>query len=134
MNIFDSMRRVINFWVLSILLSGATGYPASAQSGIDSLSKSNETAKAPSVLNGKLHPDARISKVLPHFLDRDGKHTLWPSLYERDAYQAHLRKTPEERSGLRLDILWKAKKVSSAKLVLRAELRGLKGKEMQTLI
>ena len=38
---------------------------------------------------------ARITKVLPHLLDDKGRHTLSPSLYERDAYQAELRKNPD---------------------------------------
>jgi hypothetical protein len=65
---------------------------------------------------------ARIIKVLPHYLDRDGRHTRSPSLYERDAYQAHLRRHPELRSGLRFDIEWRA---ASARppLKLRMELR-----------
>ena len=33
----------------------------------------------------------KISKVLPHWLDLQGRHTLSPSLLERDAYQAKLR-------------------------------------------
>lgn len=65
----------------------------------------------------------KVLKVLPHFLDRDGKHALSPSLYERDAYQAHLRKHPEEISALRFDVNWSAggKPVS---LRLRVEARG----------
>lgn len=64
----------------------------------------------------------RVIKVLPHFLDRQGRHTLSPSLYERDAYQAYLREHPEERAGLRLDVQWKARDARDLKL--RAELRG----------
>ena len=45
-----------------------------------------------------------------------------PSLYERDAYQAWLRKSPKERSGLRFDIHWKARGMNDLKL--RVELRG----------
>src|SRR6266567_3807500 len=54
----------------------------------------------------------RIIKVLPHLLDRGGRHTLSPSLYERDAYQAFLRKNPGQCSGLRFDIQWKANRVA----------------------
>ena len=68
----------------------------------------------------------RIIKVLPHLLDRDGRHTLSPSLYERDAYQAFLRKNPEQCSGLRLDVQWKAKRVAGTRLLLRVEIRGSK--------
>lgn len=66
----------------------------------------------------------KVLKVLPHFLDRDGKHALSPSLYERDAYQAHLRKNPEEISALRFDVNWSAGSVKSANLKLRVETRG----------
>jgi hypothetical protein len=66
----------------------------------------------------------KVLKVLPHFLDREGKHALSPSLFERDAYQAHLRKHPEEISALRFDVNWSAGGVKSANLKLRVEARG----------
>ena len=65
----------------------------------------------------------RVTKVLPHFLDLKGRHSLSPSLYDRDAYQAQLRQHPEQRSALRFDVLWRATGVKT-KLKLRAELRG----------
>ena len=71
-------------------------------------------------------PTAKIIKVLPHLLDRDGRYSLSPSLYERDAYQAVLRKNPEKCSGLRFDIQWKAKSVAGTVLKLRVEVRGSK--------
>ena len=70
--------------------------------------------------------NVRIIKVLPHLLDRDGRHTLSPSLYERDAYQAFLRKNPDQCSGLRFDVQWKAKRVAGTRLLLRVEIRGSK--------
>lgn len=70
---------------------------------------------------------AKVLKVLPHFLDQQGRHLLHPSLYERDAYQDFLRKNPEERSGLRFDVQWKA--TSNVPLKLRIEMRGVLGKE-----
>src|ERR1044071_7230442 len=66
---------------------------------------------------------ARIIKVLPHYLDHERRHSLSPSLYERDAYQAFLRNNPDKRSALRFDINWKAKRSGPEKLVLRIELR-----------
>jgi hypothetical protein len=66
----------------------------------------------------------RVIKVLPHFLDLNGRHALSPSLYERDAYQAYLRKHPEERSGVRFDIQWKSHGAVYSPLKLRVELRG----------
>src|SRR5437660_7686907 len=69
---------------------------------------------------------ARLVKVLPHLLDRAGRHTLSPGLYERDAYQVFLRKNPDQCSGLRFDVQWKAKRVDWARLKLRVEIRGSK--------
>ena len=64
----------------------------------------------------------RITKVLPQFLDLQGHHTLSPSLYERDAYQVQLRNHPEQRSGLRFAVQWRASTVGPFKL--RVEMRG----------
>jgi hypothetical protein len=67
----------------------------------------------------------RVVKVLPFFLDLKGHAALSPSLYDRDAYQAYLRRHRDQRSAIRFDILWKASETSDAKLKLRVELRGL---------
>jgi hypothetical protein len=75
---------------------------------------------------------ARLVKVLPHFVDAQGRISLNPSLYERDAYQAYLRSHPSERSGLRFDVQWKSRE--SAKLILKMELRGNRGKEGTTAV
>jgi hypothetical protein len=66
----------------------------------------------------------RVLKVLPHFLDLNGKHTLAPSLYDRDAYQAQLRQRTNGISGIRFDVHWKASGKTFAPLLLRVELRG----------
>lgn len=66
----------------------------------------------------------KVIKVLPHFLDAQGRHTKSPSLYDRDAYQAWLRQHPQECSGIRYDVQWKAQ-TTTAKLKLRLELRGI---------
>src|SRR6185295_17181334 len=66
----------------------------------------------------------RVVKVLPHFLDLKGRHSLSPSLYDRDAYQLQLRQHPEQRAALRLDVLWRVRGATRGKLKLRAELRG----------
>lgn len=70
--------------------------------------------------------EAKILKVLPHFLDQKGRHSLSPSLFERDAYQAHLRTHPDQISGLRFDVQWKANKTGKKKLRMKLELRGSK--------
>jgi len=91
------MRRA--FVSLILLLSLVLGVSASAASG-------------------------KVIKVLPHFLDAKGQHTTSPSLYDRDAYQAMLRKNPDKVSGLRYDVQWKAR-AAKGPLKLRLELRGI---------
>jgi hypothetical protein len=68
--------------------------------------------------------EGEIYKVLPQFLDKKGRNSVSPSLYDRDAYQAHLRKHPTEISALRFAIQWKAKAPESETLKMRVELRG----------
>jgi hypothetical protein len=77
--------------------------------------------------------EGSVVKVLPQLLDQHGRHTLSPSLYERDAYQLHLRKEPKLRGGARLAVQWKAKNVDWAKLKLRAEMRCLLGDNLHTV-
>jgi hypothetical protein len=67
----------------------------------------------------------RIVKVLPFFLDRQGRDALSPSLFDRDAYQAQLREQTNEVSGVRFDVLWKAAKASDEHLKIALELRGV---------
>lgn len=73
-----------------------------------------------------------ILKVLPCFLDQKGRHALKPSLYERDAYQALLRKNPKLRSGVRFDIQWKGHGLTAPKL--RVEARGSLGGQAQPIV
>jgi hypothetical protein len=75
-----------------------------------------------SALAGGCSSAPRVVKVLPHFTDAQGRIALNPSLYERDAYQAQLRKNPAERGGLRFDIQWRAP--DTRKLKLLVEMRG----------
>ena len=79
-------------------------------------------------------PPIRILKVLPHFLDRDGKHSVNPSLFDRDAYQFELRQNPALRSGLRFDVLWKTSPGNPAALTVKLELRGSKAPEQAPVI
>jgi hypothetical protein len=65
----------------------------------------------------------KIAKVLPQLLDDQGRHSVSPSLYGRDAYQAYLRANPEKCSGMRFAIQWKARIKDSGKLNLRVEAR-----------
>lgn len=68
--------------------------------------------------------DAKVRKVLPSLVDLEGRASLHPSLYERDAYQAYLRKNPELVGGMRFDVHWSAPVAKSQPLELRLELRG----------
>src|SRR5580658_7277267 len=77
--------------------------------------------------------EGSVAKVLPQLLDEHGRHALSPSLYERDAYQSHLRKSPKLRAGARLVVQWKAKNVDWSKLKLRAEMRCLLGDDLHTV-
>jgi hypothetical protein len=71
-------------------------------------------------------PSARIIKTLPHYLDKEGRHTIHPSLFERDAYQAVLKKHPEKCSGMRFDVQWKGREVTKNPVRIRLEVRGAK--------
>ena len=67
----------------------------------------------------------RVLKVLPHFLDAQGRNSLTPSLYERDAYQFYLRQHPDLISAIRFDVQWNTKGPVWEQLKLRLELRGI---------
>lgn len=49
----------------------------------------------------------RVTKALVHYLDLNGKHTLSPSPFERDCYQAILRLNREKCSTMCFDIQWR---------------------------
>jgi hypothetical protein len=69
--------------------------------------------------------DGKVIKTLPEYLDAKDRASIAPSLYERDAYQAWLRKHPTEQAGLSLEVQWKASGVDWSKTKLRAEMRGV---------
>jgi len=77
--------------------------------------------------------EGKVVKALPQLLDQRGRHALSPSLYERDAYQFHLRRDPKLRGGVRLAVQWKAKNVDWSKLNLRAEMRCLLEDSLHTV-
>jgi len=66
----------------------------------------------------------RVIKVLPLFLDSQGRAALTPSLFDRDAYQAYLRQHTNEISAVRFDVLWQAADAGGGRLKLRLDLRG----------
>ena len=66
----------------------------------------------------------KISKVLPHWLDLQGRHTLSPSLLERDAYQAKLRADRSLCSGIQFDVKWSKNTGGTAKLQLELRVTG----------
>jgi hypothetical protein len=67
----------------------------------------------------------RVIKLLPFLLDKQGRDSTSPSLFDRDAYQLHLRQHPKEISAIRLDVQWKAVKAPDEKLKIRVEVRGV---------
>ena len=67
----------------------------------------------------------KIVKVLPLFLDQQGRDATSPSLFDRDAYQAYLREHTNEVSAVRFDVLWKATKTPAANIKIWVELRGV---------
>jgi len=75
---------------------------------------------------------AKVIKVLPQYLDRDGRYAVSPSLFDRDAYQAHLRRHLQDRSGIQFAVQWKAPHPTALKL--RIELRGARQKEPTTAV
>jgi hypothetical protein len=66
---------------------------------------------------------ASIVKVLPHLLDLQGKASLAPGLFQRDAYQGQLRKDPKRVSGMRFNVQWKAKGIPADELMLKVWLK-----------
>ena len=66
--------------------------------------------------------EARILKVLPLYLDGQGRHALSPSLFERDAYQDDLRRNRDLQSGLKVEVQFRAA-TASTNLQLKVELR-----------
>jgi hypothetical protein len=75
----------------------------------------------------------RVCKVLPFFLDQQGRAAQSPSLFDRDAYQAELRQHTNLVSAVRYDVLWSAKKNGHAALKLRLELRGVNPEQQPKL-
>ena len=65
----------------------------------------------------------KVNKVLPHYLDLEGRHSRSPSLFDRDAYQSKLRQHPELCSGVRFDIHWRVRSVNASGFKLKVELR-----------
>ena len=80
-----------------------------------------------------LGAEGKVIKVLPHFVDFQDRHTLSPSLYERDAYQELLRNHPEKRAGMQFEVLWKVSGQFSGPLRLRMELRGAESGSSETV-
>ena len=76
----------------------------------------------------------RIVKVLPFFLDQEGRNALSPSLFDRDAYQAYLLQETNKISAMRFDVLWKATKSPDEKLKIAVELRGIGSNSVPKLL
>jgi hypothetical protein len=79
---------------------------------------------SPSASTPPQRPGPRLVKVLPHYLDANGRHTLGPSLFDRDAYQYQLRQDATLRTALRFDVQCRIPPGAERDLTLRVELRG----------
>jgi len=66
-------------------------------------------------------------------MDEQGRISVAPGLYERDAYQRRLRENPKRVSGVRFDVQWKAKEIPQNRLKLRVFIRASKRDPWQTL-
>lgn len=113
------MRLIRPALVLFFVLASISGPSSAAPAGAK-----EKAAKAP----------FRVVKVLPHFLDKEGRHTVNPSLFDRDAYQYELKERPELRSGMRFDVQWKSVPSAPAALTMRLELRGTKAPAISPVI
>jgi hypothetical protein len=104
-----SMRR----WLICLLLAGLCAAPLSGWAA-----------------------SGRVIKVLPFFVDREGRHTLTPDLFERDGYQDYLRLHPGQISNMLFVVHWKIKGEPVAPVKLRIELRGVPraGASTQTVL
>ena len=80
---------------------------------------------APTIHASSAETSGKVRKVLPHLLDHQGQHTVSPSLFDRDAYQARLRRNPQDVSGIRYDVRWRVRHAEVETLTLRLELRGM---------
>jgi hypothetical protein len=78
-----------------------------------------------SVVNAAEAAGAHVYKVLPQFLDEQGRDSLTPSLYDRDSYQSFLTHHPDKRSGMRFAVEWNAAVTQTNEWKLRVELRGV---------
>jgi hypothetical protein len=76
-----------------------------------------------------------VSKVLPLFLDEQGRVSTSPSLYDRDAYQHVFEQNRSNLvTGIRFDVCWTAHKASGLNLKVRLEGQGIGAGSLPTHI
>jgi hypothetical protein len=68
--------------------------------------------------------EGSVVKVLPQLLDLQGRNSVSPSLYDRDAYQAYLRTHRKQVSTLRFYVQWKSRVPKTKNLKIRVEMHG----------
>ncbi len=66
--------------------------------------------------------EGKIVKVLPQYIDKEGRNSTTPSLIERDVYQKTLKNNPDKCGGIRFNVQWKASK--SKEVTLKIEMIG----------
>ena len=67
----------------------------------------------------------KVIKVLPQYVDSKGRNSRFPSLYERDAYQAWLRLHTNQIAGMQFVVEWKTKGPAQGPVKVRVEARGV---------
>ena len=70
-------------------------------------------------------PAGKVYKVLPLLLNREGHDAISPSLFDRDAYQHYLRLHTNEVSGIRYDVLWRARGTEGKAVKIKVELQAV---------
>ena len=71
---------------------------------------------------GSLNREPGLIKVLPHYIDKHGRHTTGVTLIDRDLYQLELRKDSAAVHGVRYNINWRG----NAEMTVRLEVRSTK--------
>jgi len=74
---------------------------------------------------GSVSREPGLIKVLPHYLDEHGRHTIGVTLIDRDLYQQKLRNDPAAVYGVRYNVNWRGNSGMTVRLELRSTKAGV---------
>lgn len=74
----------------------------------------------------------KVLKVLPQYLDRKGRNSVSPSLFDRDAYQLELKESKTNRTALCFQVNWIGRGFDE--LTLRVEAKGGTPRQPRTVV